>query len=199
LDRKQAGEPLLSSPFLAPQEIKIMSNAQPVEILMVDDDAADIRLAEEALRDSGRNAHINAVHDGVEALNYLRGKGEYAEAVLPDLILLDLKMPKKGGLEVLTEIKQHEMLHRIPVIILTTSDAPEDILRAYDLQASCYVTKPADLAEFDRAMTNVKDFCLTVVKLPPPTSKSAGGMEPDTSTAAKAILDNYVRTRRVHK
>jgi CheY-like chemotaxis protein len=107
------------------------------------------------------------VTDGVEALAYLRGEGDYAGERRPDLILLDLKMPRKGGLEVLAEMKADPELRQIPVIVLTTSDAPEDILKAYDLQTSCYVTKPSDLAEFRRVMNSVKEFCLTVVRLPP--------------------------------
>jgi CheY-like chemotaxis protein len=140
---------------------------RPVEILLVEDDPADVQLAREALHDGNIPNRLNVVKDGVEALAFLRGEGDYRQALLPDLILLDLKMPKKSGLEVLAEIKADTALRRIPVIVLTTSDAPDDILKAYDLQASCYVTKPADLDEFDRVMHRLKDFCLTVVKLPP--------------------------------
>jgi len=140
---------------------------KPVEILLVEDDLADIHLVEEGLRESDVPNNLNVVRDGIEALAYLRGQGPYAAAVLPDLMLLDLKMPKKGGLEVLTEIKADSMLRRIPVIVLTTSDAPDDILRSYDLQASLYITKPENLDEFERVMGLVRDFCLTVVKLPP--------------------------------
>jgi chemotaxis family two-component system response regulator Rcp1 len=138
-----------------------------VNILMVEDDGADVRLAEEALRSGPVETHLSVVPDGEEALAFLRGEGNHAGAFLPDLILLDLKMPKKNGFEVLADIKADEFLRRIPVVVLTTSDAPEDILRAYDLQASCYITKPADLDEFERVMSSLKDFCLTVVKLPP--------------------------------
>ena len=139
----------------------------PLEILLVEDDPADIRLIEEGLRESALPSNLNVVKDGVEALAYLRGEGPYTAALLPDLMLLDLKMPKKGGLEVLAEIKADSTLRRIPVIVLTTSDAPEDILRAYDLHANLYITKPEDLDEFDRFMGMIRDFCLTVVKLPP--------------------------------
>jgi len=138
-----------------------------VVVLLVEDDPADVQLVREALQESRVPVHLHVVDDGVEALAYLRGQGVYADALLPDLILLDLKMPRKSGLEVLTEIKAGEMLRRIPVIILTTSDDPEDVLRAYDLQASAYITKPSDLDEFERVMSTIKDFCLTVVKLPP--------------------------------
>jgi chemotaxis family two-component system response regulator Rcp1 len=140
---------------------------RPVEILLVEDNPADVELAEEGLRGSAVPASLNVVADGEEALRYLRGEGEHAGALLPDLLILDLKMPRKGGLEVLAEMKADESLRRIPVVVLTSSDAPGDILKAYDLQASCYVTKPSDLAEFRRVMRSIRDFCLTVVKLPP--------------------------------
>jgi two-component system response regulator len=140
----------------------------PVEILLVEDDPADEQLAQEGLKDSAVPVHLNVVEDGVQALDYLHKRGDHRKARRPDLVLLDLKMPKKGGLEVLTEMKADNALRRIPVIVLTTSDAPEDVLKAYDLQANCFVSKPADLAEFRRVMNSVKDFCLTVVKLPPP-------------------------------
>jgi CheY-like chemotaxis protein len=138
-----------------------------VEILLVEDDPADVQLAQEGLHEGGVPSRLWVVEDGVEALAFLRRQGKYAAAARPDLILLDLKMPKRGGLEVLAEIKADRALRRIPVMVLTTSDAPEDILRAYDLQASWYITKPSDLDEFHRVMNSIKDFCLTVVKLPP--------------------------------
>jgi CheY-like chemotaxis protein len=140
---------------------------RPVEILLVEDDPADVQLAQEGLREGGVPSRLWVVEDGVEALAFLRRQGKYAAATRPDLVLLDLKMPKRGGLEVLAEIKADRALRRIPVMVLTTSDAPEDILRAYDLQASWYITKPSDLDEFQRVMNSIKDFCLTVVKLPP--------------------------------
>jgi two-component system, chemotaxis family, response regulator Rcp1 len=143
------------------------ADQKPVEILLVEDDLADVRLVEEGLRESGVPSNLNVVQDGIRALAYLRGEEPYAAALLPDLILLDLKMPKKGGLEVLKEIKDDSILRRIPVIVLTTSDDPNDILRSYDLQASFFITKPENLDEFERFMGLVRDFCLTVVKLPP--------------------------------
>ncbi len=142
-------------------------SGRPVEILLVEDDPADVQLAQEGLQEGGVPSRLWVVEDGVEALAFLRRQGKYAAAARPDLILLDLKMPKRGGLEVLAEIKADRALRRIPVLVLTTSDAPEDILRAYDLQASWYITKPSDLEEFHRVMNSIKDFCLTVVKLPP--------------------------------
>jgi CheY-like chemotaxis protein len=144
-----------------------LNDKQPVEILLVDDDPADVQLTQEALQEGRVPSRVNVVGDGEEALAYLRGEGEYATALLPDLILLDLKMPRKSGLELLAEIKADDALRRIPVIVLTTSDAPEDILKAYDLQASCYITKPSDLDEFQRVMDSMREFCLTVVRLPP--------------------------------
>jgi CheY-like chemotaxis protein len=140
-----------------------------VEILLIDDDPDDVELAREALDDIEVGHHLTVVENGVEAMAYLRAEGDFQHAIQPDLILLDLKMPKKNGLEVLTEIKADEELRRIPVIVLTSSDAPDDILEAYDLQASCYITKPADLEEFERVMGLIKDFCLTIVRLPPRT------------------------------
>src|SRR5262245_80104 len=120
----------------------VQPSTRPIEILLVEDDPADVRLAQEALKEGKIPNHLRVFSDGVEALAYLRGEGEYAQGrLLPDLILLDLKMPKKSGLEVLAEIKADESLRRIPVIVLTTSDAPDDIWKAYDLQASCYITK----------------------------------------------------------
>jgi chemotaxis family two-component system response regulator Rcp1 len=139
-----------------------------VEILLVEDDPADEQLVQEALKESRVPVSLNVVEDGVEALAYVRGEGRFDGVILPDLILLDLKMPRKSGLEFLAEIKSAgPELRRIPVIVLTTSDAPADILQAYDLQASAYITKPSDIDEFDRVMDSIKDFCLTVVKLPP--------------------------------
>jgi CheY-like chemotaxis protein len=142
---------------------------QPIEILLVEDDPEDIELMQEALQEGKVPNHLSVVQDGVEAMAFLRGEGKYAQELLPDLILLDLKMPKKSGLEVLAEMKADPALRRIPVIVLTTSDAPQDIWKAYDLQASCFITKPADLEEFDRVVHSLKEFCLTVIKLPPRT------------------------------
>jgi chemotaxis family two-component system response regulator Rcp1 len=143
------------------------SGGRLVEILLVEDNLGDVELVQESLKDGGTPHHLYVVGDGEEALSYLRGEGQYASALLPDLILLDLKLPKKGGLGVLAEVTADEVLRRIPVIILSSSDAPDDVSKAYDVQVSCYVTKPADLDEFDRVMHAIRDFTLTVVKLPP--------------------------------
>jgi CheY-like chemotaxis protein len=138
-----------------------------VEILLVEDNPADVELAEEGLQGAGVRVGLNVVRDGDEALRYLRGEGEHAGVPPPDLVLLDLKMPRKGGREVLAEVKADPALRRIPVVVMTSSDAPEDVRRAYELHASCYVTKPADLHEFRRVMRALRDFCLGVAKLPP--------------------------------
>jgi two-component system response regulator len=121
---------------------------------------------QEAVRDSGAPIQLSSVGDGVEAMAYLRREGGHGQAVRPDLVLLDLKMPKKGGLEVLAEMKQDEDLKRIPVFILTTSDAPGDIHLAYNLQASCYITKPEDLDEYRTVIDSVMEFCLKLMRLP---------------------------------
>ena len=143
------------------------SRGRLVEVLLVEDNPGDVELVQEALADGATPHSLTVVRDGVEALAYLRAEDQYAGAILPDFILLDLKLPKKGGLEVLAEMKADELLRRIPVIVLSGPDAPDDILRAYDLQVSCYVTKPADLDEFERVMQTIREFTLTVVKLPP--------------------------------
>ena len=140
---------------------------RPVEVLLVEDNPADIELVQEALLEGQVNFHLNVVEDGDQAIEFLRRQGNYQRSPRPDLILLDLKMPKKHGLEVMAEIKADKDLRRIPVIVLTSSDSPTDILQAYDLQASCFITKPSDLDEFNRVIGTVRDFCLTVVQLPP--------------------------------
>jgi len=144
-----------------------MKATAKVEILLVEDNPADVRLAREALREGAVATHLNAVEDGVEALAFLRREGKYADAPRPDIILLDLNMPRKGGLEVLSEVKSDPALRPIPVVVLTTSSDPDDIFQAYDLQASAFITKPADLDEFVNTMQCFDEFCLTVVKLPP--------------------------------
>jgi CheY-like chemotaxis protein len=136
------------------------------EILLVEDNPGDVRLTQEALRDGKVYNNMNVVGDGVEAMAFLRREGAYTSAPRPDLILLDLNMPKKNGREVLTEIKADDGFKNIPVIILTTSQAEQDILKSYELQANCYITKPVDLEQFNRVIKSIKDFWLTVVKLP---------------------------------
>jgi two-component system response regulator len=137
-----------------------------LQVLLVEDDPGDVRLVQEAVQDSGAPIQLSTVGDGVEAMAYLRREGRYGQAGRPDLVLLDLKMPKKGGLEVLAEIKQDQELKRIPVFILTTSDAPGDIHLAYNLQASCYITKPEDLDEYRDVIDSIMEFCLKLMRLP---------------------------------
>jgi CheY-like chemotaxis protein len=138
-----------------------------VEILLVEDNEGDARLAIEALKEAKVRNNLNWVKDGVEALAYLRKEGDYADRTRPDVIVLDLNLPKKDGREVLAEIKQDDDLKRIPVVILTVSEAEEDILKTYNLHANCYITKPLDLSQFMRVVQAIESFWLTIVKLPP--------------------------------
>jgi CheY-like chemotaxis protein len=141
--------------------------SSPIEILLVEDNPGDVRLTREALRDGKVRNNLSVVDDGVKALSFLRREGEYATAPRPDLILLDLNLPRKSGREVLTEIKGDPELKSIPVVILTTSGAEQDIVRAYELNANCYVTKPVDLDQFITVVKSIEDFWLTIVRLPP--------------------------------
>jgi CheY-like chemotaxis protein len=140
---------------------------RPIEILMVEDNPADARLAVEALKEAKVRNRMSVVEDGVEALAFLRRQGRHAEAPRPDLIFLDLNLPKKDGREVLKEIKEDKDLKRIPVVILTTSSAEEDILKSYDLHANCFVTKPVELEQFLTVIRTIDEFWLSVVQLPP--------------------------------
>jgi chemotaxis family two-component system response regulator Rcp1 len=140
---------------------------KPIEILLVDDSAGDVRLAIEALKESRVTNRVNAVSDGVEAMAYLHREGKYRDQPCPDLILLDLNLPRKDGRETLAEIKQDQALKSIPIVILTVSSADEDIIKAYNLYANCYITKPIDLTQFTRIVNAIDDFWFTVVKLPP--------------------------------
>jgi CheY-like chemotaxis protein len=137
-----------------------------IEILLVEDNPGDIRLTQEGLREAKVRNRLNAVRDGEEAMAFLRRQGQYADVTRPDLILLDLNLPKKDGREVLEEIKSDPELRRIPVVVLTTSADEADVARAYDLQANCYVTKPVDLNGFIEAVKAVEEFWLEIVKLP---------------------------------
>jgi two-component system, chemotaxis family, response regulator Rcp1 len=138
----------------------------PVEILLVEDNPADVRLTQEALKEGKVFNNLHWSKDGVEALEFLRRQGKHAAAPRPDIILLDLNLPKKDGREVLFEIKNDDQLKRIPVVILTTSKAEEDVLKTYNLHANCYVTKPVDLEQFIRVVKTIDQFWLTVVTLP---------------------------------
>jgi CheY-like chemotaxis protein len=141
-------------------------NDREIEILLVEDNPGDARLTTEALKEARVRNKLTHIADGIEALALLRQQGKYAGAQRPDLILLDLNLPRKDGREVLAEIKADDRLKRIPVVILTTSQAEEDILKAYNLNANCYVSKPVDLDQFIRVVRTIKDFWLTIVKLP---------------------------------
>jgi CheY-like chemotaxis protein len=145
------------------------SPINPIEILLVEDNPADVRLTRETLKEEKLHNNLHIVSDGVEALAFLRREGRFAQAVRPDLILLDLNLPKKDGREVLKEIKGDEKLRIIPVVVLTVSKAEEDILKSYDLHANCYITKPLDLNQFSTVVKSIQDFWLTIVKLPPKT------------------------------
>ena len=143
------------------------SNAKDIEILLVEDNPGDVRLTKEALKDCKMRNTLYVVEDGEEALSFLYKEGKYTDAPHPDLILLDLNLPKKNGKEVLYEIKEDPRLKRIPVVILTTSKAEEDILKTYDLHANCYITKPVDFDQFISVVRKIEDFWFTIVKLPP--------------------------------
>ena len=143
-----------------------MNESNPINLLLVDDDPGDVDLTLEVMSLSKLKLNINVVEDGVEAVDFLTKKGEYGEAQTPDLILLDLNMPRKNGREVLDFIKTHDKLKTIPVVILTTSDSEEDIERTYKLGASCYIKKPVGLAEFQKVVKAFDDFWFTVVKFP---------------------------------
>lgn len=140
---------------------------EAIQILLVEDNPGDVRLTEEALKDSKVHTRLDVVMDGVEAMAYLRRSGKYANAPRPDIILLDLNLPRKDGRTVLAEIKEDELLRRIPVVILTTSDDEHDILRSYDLHANCYITKPLDLRQFATIVKTIENFWFQIVKLPP--------------------------------
>lgn len=138
----------------------------PIDVLLVEDNPGDVRLTVEALKESKFYVNLHVARDGVEAVEFLKREGQFADSHRPDLILLDLNLPKKDGREVLAEIKADPDLKRIPVVILTTSQAEEDILRTYNLHANCYVTKPVDLDQFIKVVQSIKEFWLTIVRLP---------------------------------
>lgn len=142
------------------------NNTRSIQILLVEDNPGDARLTIEAMREAKVRNKIHIVEDGVQAMQFLRREGTYADARRPDLILLDLNLPKKDGREVLAEVKADPALRRIPVVVLTTSSADEDVLRAYDLHANCYVTKPVDLTQFMKIVSQIEEFWVKVVILP---------------------------------
>ena len=146
--------------------MKSKPNAEPIEILLVEDNPGDARLAVEGLKDSKVNNSLHHVEDGVEAMRFLHREGRYAHAPRPDLILLDLNLPRKDGREVLADIKADRALKLIPVVVLTTSAAERDLVRTYDLNANAYIVKPLDLDQFIEVVHAIESFWFTVVKLP---------------------------------
>ncbi len=145
--------------------MNIKGNA--IEILLVEDNPGDVRLAKEVLKESKIRNTIHVVRDGEEAMNFLYNRDKFTDKPRPDLILLDLNLPKKDGREVLEEIKSDSDLKRIPVVILTVSEAEEDVLETYNHHANCYVTKPIDMTQFEKVVKSIEDFWFTIVKLPP--------------------------------
>ncbi len=143
-----------------------MENLRIINILLVEDNPGDVRLTQEVLKEGKIKNALHVVMDGEEALDYLNKRGKYTAAETPDLVLLDLNLPKIDGREVLEEIKNTPKLKRIPVIVLTTSDAQADILKMYDNHANCYITKPVDFSQFMNVVKSIEDFWLTIVKLP---------------------------------
>ncbi len=144
-------------------------DVKPIEILLVEDSPSDTELTKEALKRGKILNNLNCVEDGVEAIDYLRQKGRFVQATRPDLIMLDLNLPRKDGREVLREIKTDPSLRLIPIIVLTTSRSDKDILQSYQLNANCYITKPVDFKQFIDVVKTIEKFWLTVVTLPPKT------------------------------
>ncbi|HEY1687824.1 MAG TPA: response regulator [Solirubrobacteraceae bacterium] len=145
----------------------ISTSSDPVSVLLVEDDPGDVMLVREALADHASNGALSVVSDGVEAMRYVRGEGEYAGTMRPDLVLLDLNLPRKSGGEVLAELKGDPQLATIPVVVLTTSSADEDVLRSYRMHANAFVTKPVDFERFREVVHRIDDFFIGVVQLPP--------------------------------
>jgi CheY-like chemotaxis protein len=143
-----------------------IGEGKPVEVLLVEDSPGDVRLTQEAFRETNRSINLHVAVDGVEAMAFLHKEGEYANAPRPDFILLDLNIPKMDGREVLANIKNDDRLKTIPTIILTTSEAEADIIKSYQLQANCYLNKPVQLEEFESVVKSINDFWLTKVRLP---------------------------------
>ena len=146
--------------------MNIPSNINPLDVLLVEDNPGDVRLMKEALQDDKLIYNLHVVVDGIEAMDFLLQKGDFAKAPRPDLILLDLNLPRKDGREVLAEIKNDPALKHIPVVVLTSSKAEEDILKTYELHANCYISKPVDLEQFSKVVKSINDFWFTVVRLP---------------------------------
>lgn len=140
----------------------------PIEVLLVEDSPGDVRLTQEAFRDANMSINLHVATDGVEAMAFLKQEGDYSRAPRPELILLDLNLPKMDGREVLAQIKESPSLKTIPTVILTTSEAEADIVKSYQLQANCYLSKPVQLDAFEALVKSINDFWLTKVKLPQP-------------------------------
>ncbi|HEY3914579.1 MAG TPA: response regulator [Verrucomicrobiae bacterium] len=138
----------------------------PIQILLVEDNLGDIRLTEEALKDAKVHTLLSVARDGVEAMAFLRKTGKFADSPTPDIILLDLNLPKMNGLEVLKEIKTDESLLKIPVVVITSSKAEEDVAKSYHLHANCYITKPIDFNQFMVVVQSIENFWFTIVRLP---------------------------------
>jgi CheY-like chemotaxis protein len=143
------------------------AEVRPIEILLVEDSPSDVEFTVEALKEAKVRNHLSLVEDGVQAMEFLRRQGKYAQAPRPDLIMLDLNLPRKDGREVLAEMKADNNLKMIPVVVLTTSRAEQDVLRAYELHANCYITKPVDFQQFLNVVRSIESFWLFVVTLPP--------------------------------
>lgn len=146
--------------------MKNIDTGRPIDILLVEDNTGDVRLTMEALKKGKLYHNLNVVKDGAEAMNFLYRKGKYTNTTPPDIILLDLNLPKKDGREVLEDIKGDENLKKIPVVVLTTSKDEEDILKAYTLHANCYITKPVGFEQFVKVVESIENFWFTIVKLP---------------------------------
>jgi chemotaxis family two-component system response regulator Rcp1 len=146
--------------------MKAITTSRPIEILLIEDSATDVMLAEEALEQAKLRNNLHVVKDGVEAMAFLRREGKYSGVPRPDLMLLDLNMPRKDGREVLAEVKSDDKLKQIPVVVLTTSQAQEDVLKAYGLHANCYISKPVDFEQFANVVRAIDQFWFTVVTLP---------------------------------
>ena len=142
-------------------------NGHPIEVLLVEDNPGDVRLTREALKEGKVRNNLSVVGDGVEALAFLHREGSYSSAPRPDIILLDLNLPRKDGRQVLAEVKADPELRRIPIVVLTTSKAEEDILKTYELHANCFITKPVDFEHFIKVVQSIESFWFTIVKLPP--------------------------------
>ncbi len=162
-----------------------MMTGKPIEVLLVEDNPGDVRLTIEAMKEAKVTNNLSVATDGEEALAFLRGEGPFQDAPRPDLVLLDLNLPKVDGRQVLAEIKKDESLRRIPVVVLTTSRAEEDVLRMYDLHANCFITKPVDLEQFEHVVKSISEFWFQIVRLPSEIWKGETHVEPFEGIASR--------------